>query len=71
MEMIDVVGRPLHEAEDLLKKAGIAYDVEMTSPTRHIFSVDNTRLYVVRQIAALAEGRIHILAAAKQRKEVS
>ncbi|WP_462333069.1 PASTA domain-containing protein [Schwartzia sp. (in: firmicutes)] len=71
MHKLDVTGRPLDEAESLLKAAGLSYVVDITRSTHHKFSVDETRLYVVRQKAVPENGLIHILAAAKQRKEVS
>lgn len=70
MQEIDVLGRLLEEAEALLKALGIPYVVDRTEPTHHKFPVDETHLYVVRQIAVPEDGLIHILAAAKQRKEV-
>ena len=36
----DVVGRPLAEAESLLRAANVDFDTEVTRPTRHVFPVD-------------------------------
>ena len=65
----DVLGRPLEEAEQLLREAGIVYTVERTHPTRHVFSVDEEMLYVVRALIC-PDGSCRLTAAAKQRKEV-
>lgn len=69
MAAIDVVGYPLAEAASLLRAARIEFDTEMTGPTRHIFPVDEKCLYVVRQ-RVQADGRLCLLLAGKQRKEV-
>ena len=65
----DVLGRPLDEAERLLRAAGVPYTVERTHPTRHVFPVDDARLYVVRVLTA-PDGSCRLTAASKQRKEV-
>ena len=66
----EVVGRPLAEAESLLRAANIEFDTEVTRPTRHVFPVDEKCLYVVRQ-QVLADGRQRLTLAGKQRKEVA
>ena len=66
----DVVGRPLAEAESLLRAANIEFDTEVTRPTWHVFPVDEKCLYVVRQ-QFLADGRQRLTLAGKQRKEVA
>ena len=66
----DVVGRTKAEAECLLRAADIAFDEEMTRPTRHVFPVDEHDLYVVRQVLS-PDGRWRLTLAGKQRKEVS
>lgn len=70
MAVPDVVGRTKEEAERLLQAAGVGFDAEVTRPTRHVFPVDESRLYVVRQVR-LADGRQRLTLAGKQRKEVS
>ena len=66
----DVVGRTKEEAERLLRAAGEAFTEEMTRPTRHVFPVDESCLYVVRQVL-LPDGRWRLTLAGKQRKEVA
>ena len=66
----DVAGRPLKEAERLLKAAQIEYEAELTCPTRHVFPLDEACLYVVRQ-RNRADGGLCLTVAARQRKEVS
>ena len=65
----DVLGRPLEEAERLLREADVTYTVERTRPTRHFFPVDEEKLYVVRALMC-PDGSCRLTAAAKQRKEV-
>ena len=45
----DVVGRPLIEAEQVLKAADVKYSLVRALPTRHFFKTDYACLYVVRQ----------------------
>ncbi len=66
----DVAGRPLEEAERLLRAAGIEYEAVVTRPTRHFFPLDESRFYVVRQTKR-PEGGCFLTVAARQRKEVS
>ena len=66
----DVVGRTKEEAECLSRAAGAAFSVEMTRPTRHVFPVDESCLYVVQQVL-LADGRWRLTLAGKQRKEMA
>jgi hypothetical protein len=47
--MADVIGRPLPEAESILREADIPYTVEVSRPIRDFFKTDDSCLYVVRQ----------------------
>ncbi len=67
--MIDVVGRPLAEAEALLQAAGINYATTVSRPTRDFFKTDEKCLYIVRQ--KLHDGTLQLVLAARLRKEVS
>ena len=46
---LDVVGRPLAEAETLLRAADIKYTTTVSRPTRDFFKIEEQALYVVRQ----------------------
>jgi hypothetical protein len=68
--MVDVIGRPLAEAEAMLQAGKIPYTVVRTYPTRDFFKVDEDCLYIVRQ-KIIDDGTLQIAIAAKLRKEVS
>jgi len=68
--MVDVIGRPLAEAEAMLQAGKIPYTVVRTYPTRDFFKVDEDCLYIVRQ-KIIDDGTLQIVIAAKLRKEVS
>ena len=68
--MVDVIGRPLAEAEAMLQAEEIPYTVVRTYPTRDFFKVDEDCLYIVRQ-KIIDDGTLQIAIAAKLRKEVS
>lgn len=60
----DILARTREEAEQLLREAGLSYELELTRPTRHFFKTDEARLYVVR---VREEGRaLLVTLAAKQ-----
>lgn len=67
MDIKDVTGRPIEEAEKILSSAGVRFEVEMTRPTRDFFPVDESRLYVVRQRMP-ADGICRLTLAAKEVK---
>lgn len=69
MTMIDVVGRPLEEAEHLLQEVKVAYVLERSRPTRDFFKIDEAKLYVIRQ--RWIDDTLQLTAAARLRKEVS
>ena len=48
MDCPDILALPWQEAEELLQKAGIYYEWEITRPTRDFFKTDESRLYVLR-----------------------
>jgi hypothetical protein len=70
MVTIDVVGRPLAEAECLLQAAHIDYVLKRSRPVRDFFKIDEQKLYVVRQ-RFTGDGILQLMLAAKLRKEVS
>ena len=65
-----MVGRPWAEAKELLGAAGENYITERTRPTRDFFKIDESQLYVVRQLKQ-ASGIWQLTLAAKLQKEVS
>ncbi|HWR39710.1 MAG TPA: hypothetical protein VN611_09420 [Patescibacteria group bacterium] len=67
--MIDLVGQPLTDALEQIHAAGIPYRVELTSPTRSMFVLDDQLRYIIRQQLD-AEGILHLSVAAKMGKEV-
>lgn len=70
---LDVIGRPLAEAETLLQIGGIKYQTEISRPSRDFFKTDLSCLYVVRE-RELADGTLLLTLVAKQKngeKEVS
>ena len=48
MDCQGLVALPWEEAEGLLQEAGVAYEWEITRPTRDFFKTDESRLYVLR-----------------------
>ncbi len=68
--MIDVVGRPWPEAQQLLQAAGINYNTDISRPARSFFKVDEGCLYVIRQ-KQIEHGALQLTLAARLRKEVS
>ncbi|MFA6850013.1 MAG: RNA-3-phosphate cyclase [Selenomonadaceae bacterium] len=68
--MVDVIGRPLTEAEAMLQVGKIPYTVMRTYPTRDFFKIDENCLYIVRQ-KTINDGTLQLVVAAKMRKEVS
>lgn len=67
---IDVIGRLLSEAESMLCKYHIEYTVEQTRPGRDFFPIDDSRLYVVKQVEE-ENGKLRLTVAAGLRREVS
>ena len=67
---IDVIGRPLAEAEALLQAAQINYNTEISRPSRSFFKVDEGCLYVIRQ-RQREDGVLQLTLAARLRMEVS
>lgn len=65
---MDVLAITLAEAKRRLIEQGIAFSVEYTKPYTRMFVVSET-WYVIRQ-RQLADGSLHLLAAAKMGKEV-
>ena len=66
---MDLVAQPLQEIIPLMEALQINYIVQVTSPTRAVFKVDATRLYVVKQYEGV-DGVHHLVVAAKMKKEV-
>ena len=64
---IDVIGRPLAEAEALLQAAQINYNTEISRPSRSFFKVDEGCLYVIRQ-RQREDGVLQLTLAARLRK---
>ncbi len=67
---LDVVGRPLAEAETLLRAADIKYTTTVSRPTRDFFKIEEHALYVVRQ-QLQPDGTLRLVLCARLRKEVS
>lgn len=67
---IDVIGRLLSEAESMLNQCNIEYTVEQTRPGRDFFPIDDSRLYVVKQVEGKS-GKLRLTVAAGLRREVS
>lgn len=59
----DILGRPWSEAKPMLEAAGTPFVWEVTRPTKHFFSVDEQRLYVVR-VTEREEGGFSVVLAA-------
>jgi len=66
----DCLGRPQAEARELLQAVGLKFSEEITRPTRDFFQIDDSSLYVVRQLL-LTDGTVHLTLAARMAKEVS
>lgn len=67
---IDVIGRLLSEAESVLQQYHVGYTVERTRPGRDFFPIDESRLYVVKQVED-EQGVLRLTVAAGLRREVS
>ncbi len=59
----DILGRPWPEAKAMLEVAEVPYAEEITRPTKHFFSVDEERLFVVR-VKNREEGGLAVVLAA-------
>ena len=46
----DCLGRPQAEARELLQAVGLKFSEEITRPTRDFFQIDDSSLYLVRQL---------------------
>ena len=67
--MGDFVGRPLAEALQEIDASGMVCQVELTSPTRSMFVLDDQLRYVIRQRLDV-NNILHLSVAAKMGKEV-
>lgn len=69
MTDIDVIGRPMEEAQRLLQEAHIQYVLKRSRPARDFFKIDEDSLYVIRQ--RYIDDVLQLTLAARLRKEVS
>lgn len=68
--MIDVVGRPEREAENLLNSLAIEFFKEYSRPQSKFFCLDEGNYFVIGQ-RETADGRLILTLASKLRREVS
>lgn len=66
---MDLVARPLNTAVELLEQLNLQYQVTITRPTRSLFAVEEDSFFVIRQHID-ADGKYHLVVAAKMGKEV-